>query len=93
MKKLVNGRNFTTTIEVYDELSNKRKKELRRKIAQIVGVNEENAYKRIKECNFNPFELNAIYYETGLCFCPKQGFFLEPNVSKDETLNKYGLTL
>ncbi|MCA0234140.1 MAG: hypothetical protein LCH91_27025 [Bacteroidetes bacterium] len=97
MSKLVNGKptrkKITDIKSLYDEMSTKKKREIREQIAESLGITPRNAYRRIVYQEFSPNDLNTIWEDTGICFCAKRGFFLDTDVSKMETLEKYGLTI
>lgn len=96
MSNLVNGKRtqtkYVTFLEYYEELNEKNKADLRQKLVKTLNCSIRTVYKRISENNFNTEQLRAIWQETNISHCPKQGFFLDTDVSKIETLQKYGLT-
>lgn len=96
MGKLVNGKRtqtkYVTFLEYYEELNERNKADLRQKLAKTLNCSIRTVYKRISENNFNTEQLRAIWKETNISHCPKQGFFLDTDVAKMETLEKYGLT-
>lgn len=95
MDKLLNGKRtqtkYVTFLEYYEELNERNKAELRQKLAKTLNCSIRTVYKRIAENNFNTEQLRAIWEETNISHCPKQGFFLDTDVAKMETLKKYGL--
>lgn len=99
MEKLVNGtncqthpNNYVTFRQFYDEHNEYKKAEIRAKLSLLFNLTETSVFRKIRNEDFDTHDLRKMYIHFSICYSPKQGFFLEPNVSKNETLNKYGLT-
>ncbi len=97
--KLVNGKanipqtNLYVDFKTfYDDQNEHKKAFIRVSLQNLFNISENAVFRRIKNSLFDTADLYAMNVHLGIAYCSKRGFFFDTNVSKNETLNNYGLS-
>lgn len=92
MAQFSNGTNYVSFRMFYEEHNERQKAEIRAKLSLLFNLTEVSVWRKIRNEDFDTHDLRKMYIHFNICYSPKQGFFLDTEVSKTETLEKYKLT-